>query len=136
MSRPPVSPETILADHTPPIRSLAEAAWRLVREIVPEAEEAGNTGWHSINYRHPEVGYFFGIFPFAEEVRLVFEWGSVLDDPAGVLEGDTRRVKSVFLRSRADFDAKRAALEDLLKQAIGLGNDRVPRPGKRSRSAR
>ena len=27
---------------------------------MPEAEEKGNAGWHSINYRHPEVGYFLG----------------------------------------------------------------------------
>jgi hypothetical protein len=113
---------------------LVEAVRAVVHEVVPEAEERGNSGWHSINYRHPEVGYFFGIFPLAEEVRLVFEWGTRLDDPAGILEGDTSRIKSVMIRSRAEFEEKRVALEGLLKQAIGLGNDRVPRVARGRRS--
>lgn len=130
MARTVVAPEVILAGHSPAVRALAEAVRGLVREVVPEADERGNPGWHSINYRHAEVGYFFGVFPFAEEVRLVFEWGTRLDDPAAILEGETLRVKHVTLRSMDDFAAKRQALALLLMQAIGLGNDRVPRSAR------
>jgi hypothetical protein len=136
MGRSGVPAEEILEAHAPSIRALAEAVRALVREIVPEAEERGNPGWHSINYRHPEVGYFFGIFPFESELRLVFEWGTRLDDPTRILEGETQRIKSAFIRSRAEFEARRPALADLLKQAIGLGNDRVPRRAKRRRTLR
>lgn len=128
-----VAPETILTGHSRTVRALAEAVRSLVREVVPEAEERGNPGWHSINYRHGDVGYFFGVFPFAEEVRLVFEWGTRLDDPAKILEGETRRVKHVTLRSMSDLAATREALVGLLMQAIGLGNDRVPRRARARR---
>ena len=133
MGRVAVAPETIVAGHSPEVRALADAVRGLVREVVPEAEERGNPGWHSINYRHPEVGYFFGVFPFAEEARLVFEWGTRLDDPAKILEGETTRVKHITLRSMSDLAAKREALVGLLMQAIGLGNDRVPRRAKAGR---
>jgi hypothetical protein len=136
MGRGAVPAEDILKTHSPTIRELAQAVRGLVREIVPEAEERGNPGWHSINYCHPEVGYFFGIFPFESELRLVFEWGTRLDDPTQILEGETQRIKSVFIRSGAELHARRLALGELLKQAIGLGNDRVPKPGKRRRSVR
>jgi hypothetical protein len=128
-SRLSVEPAAILSMHGPRVRATAEAVQRLVRRVVPEAEERGNAGWHSINFRHPEVGYFLGIFPFGEEVRVVFEWATRLEDPDDILEGETTRVKHVTLRSKAEFAAKEESLANLITQAIGLGNDRVPRVG-------
>ena len=118
-----MSPEDILAEHTPEVRALAERLRQLIRETVPEASEAAYPVWHGIGYRHPETGYFCAIFPLEDEVKLGFEFGVLLPDPAGLLQGNGRQVRYVHLRGPKDIRVR--PLKALLRAAANLPGDRA-----------
>lgn len=81
---------------TPPaIRDVVEDLRQLIRATVPDAAERAYPGWHSINYRHPSSGYFCGIFPRDDLIDLVFEFGILLPDRDGLLQGNGKQVRSV-----------------------------------------
>lgn len=87
--------EQLLVDHDPEVRAVVAQLRALVRETVPEADESVNPGWHSLSYRHPQQGYFCGIFPQVENATLLFEFGVLLPDPDGVLQGSGKQVRFV-----------------------------------------
>ncbi|MEQ1832121.1 MAG: DUF1801 domain-containing protein [Candidatus Eisenbacteria bacterium] len=126
-----LTPEQLLERYPAPMRSLAEQLRVLVRGTVPEASEYVNAGWCALAYRHPVAGYFCGIFPFADHVKLLFEHGVELDDPADLLEGDGRQVRSIVMRRPAD--ARRRGVRPLLLAAVALRSVPQPRPKRRPR---
>jgi len=113
----------LIASHVPAIRDLIEALRRLIATAVPEASEQAYSGWHSINYRHPTRGYFCGIFPREEYVDLVFEFGVLLPDPDGLLQGEGKQVRFVRFTSEADIRPK--PLQKLLLAALNLPSDKA-----------
>lgn len=115
-TRPAMSPEHILADHTPAVRALAEKLRALIKSTVPEAQERAYPGWHAIGFRHPKTGYFCGIFPYEKEIKLYFEQGARLPDPEDILEGGQRQVRHLLVRRGSDIPP--AALRRLLLAAI------------------
>jgi hypothetical protein len=119
----PSTPESILADHPPEIRSLAERLRRIIRETVPEAVENAYPGWRAIGYRHPESGYFCAIFPEAGRVRLAFEWGAILPDPHGLLSGTGKQVRYVDIPEGGEIPE--TIIRDLLQAAVSLPGDRA-----------
>lgn len=118
-----MKPEHILADHSPRIRALARRLRGIVRRAVPEASEVAYPTWHAIGYRHPKAGYFCGIFPYDDHIKVYFEHGIRLPDPSGLLEGDGRQTR--YLRVQRVKDIRMAALRRLLLAAIDL--KRAPR---------
>jgi hypothetical protein len=120
-----ITPEEILADHPPEIRALVKRLRGIVRETVPQAVEAANAGWRSINYRHPGVGYFCGIFPEPGRVRLAFEFGILLPDPHGVLGGTGKQVRYLDIEEGGVIPVE--AVQQLLLAAVDLPDDRVTR---------
>jgi len=110
--------EDILEGHDPEARALVERLRKIIREVVPTATESAHPVWHSIGYRHPESGYFCGIFPQADRVDLAFEFGVLLPDPDGLLEGAGKQVR--YVRVRRDKDIRVRALKKLLLAAIDL----------------
>lgn len=115
--------EALLAPHTPAVRALVERLRHLVKRSVPEATEAAQPSWHSLNYRHPSQGYFCGIFPVTQGVKLVFEFGVLLPDPAGLLQGEGKQVRFVHLHRSSDIRVK--ALQGLIRAALELPADRT-----------
>jgi hypothetical protein len=113
-----LSPEDILASQPPPVASLANRLRTIVRAAVPEAVEAAYPGWRAIGYRHPKSGYFCGIFPLGDHVKLYFEYGAFLPDPTGLLKGATKQTRYVVVRSAKDIKA--APLKDLLEAAVAF----------------
>jgi len=113
-----VTPEDILARHTPAVRKLSERLRRLVIKTIPDADEVAYPVWHGIGYRHPEVGYFCGIFPYEDHVKLYFEFGVMFDDPDGLLEGEGKQTRYVYVKSPKDIRV--GSLEQLLQQATSL----------------
>ncbi|WP_020393410.1 DUF1801 domain-containing protein [Kribbella catacumbae] len=87
----------LLQGHT--INVVTAALWLrdLVRSTIPDASETVWPGWHGIGYRHPEAGYVCGIFPHESNVKLFFEYGADLPDPAHILTGSGRRGRSVAI---------------------------------------
>ena len=111
-----VTIEQILADHTPPVRAIAERLRVLIAATVPEAEERAYGGWHAIGFVHPDAGYFGAIFPREEIVKLCFEWGAVLPDPHRILTGNQKRVRYVVIAD--EHDIAEDAIIELIQTAI------------------
>ena len=116
-------PEDILVDHSLEVRSLVEQLRSLIRETVPEAAELAYPVWHAIGYRHPHSGYFCGIFPHTDRVNLAFEFGVLLPDPQGILEGDGKQVRYMRIREPADIHSE--AIQDLIQSALSLPHGRA-----------
>jgi len=110
--------EDILDSHNPEVRALVERLRKIIRDTVPTSTESAHPVWHSIGYRHPESGYFCGIFPQNDGVDLAFEFGVLLPDPDGLLDGDSKQVR--YVRIRRDRDIRVRALKKLLLAAIDL----------------
>lgn len=116
--KPKISVEELLAYHNPEIKAIVSVLRGLILETVPDAVESAKAGWHSISYRHPQQGYFCGIFPEQEKVILVFEYGILLPNPDGVLAGDGKQVRNVMLYSPAQVPTR--PIRKLLLEAINL----------------
>ena len=114
--------EEILADHTSEVRALSERLRKLVLQTVPTAAEVAYPGWHGIGYHHSESGYFCGIFPRKDRVQLGFEFGALLPDPNGVLEGTGKQVRYVMIREGKEIRV--GAIKKLLLAAIDLPDER------------
>ncbi len=113
-----ITPEHILARHSVAIRRLAGSLRKLIRAAAPEAIEVAYPGWHAIGYRHSACGYFCGLFPFDDCVKLIFEFGVLLHDPFGVLEGEGKQVRHLTYRRVKDIQAE--SIIFFIEQAIRL----------------
>jgi hypothetical protein len=92
-----VAPELILEGHAPRVVAVANAARAQILGMIDGVVEAGYPGWKLIGFRR--CGYFAFVAPMADHVRLGFEHGHALPDPAGLLEGDGAQVRHVVLRA-------------------------------------
>lgn len=117
-----ILPENILEGHQPSVQKLAFELRQLVKQTVPEAIEKAYPHWHGIGYSHPSVGYFCAIFPHDEIVKLGFEFGVLLPDPRGLLEGQGKQVRYVTLRNQRQVRSR--ALKALLLAAVSLPEKR------------
>ena len=118
----PTSIQNILENHSPEIRVLVERLRSIIRETVPEAVESAHASWHSLNYRHPESGHFCAIFPKDNRVDLALEFGVLLPDPGGLLEGDGKQVR--YVRIEKENELRVRDLEQLLLAALALPANR------------
>ena len=109
----PGSIDELLLVCGPEARGLAEAARKRILNVVPDATERLRAGWGLIGYNAP--AYFAFIVPADDHVRIGFEWGVALPDPAGLLEGDGKQVRYVRIGSMKDL--RTPALADLLAAA-------------------
>lgn len=114
----PVPPATraYLRERHPDVLELALWARALVLAAEPDLTERVYPGWDGIGFRHPEAGYVCAVFPQPDTVRLLFEHGVRLDDPAGVLEGDGAQTRHVTVAA-AD-DALAPILAQLVRDAV------------------
>jgi hypothetical protein len=122
MSAPatPDEVQQLLADHPPAVARATLELRHLLRTAYPEFQERVRTGWHSINYRHPQVGFVCGLFPRETGVTLVFERGTQLPDPDGLLRGTGRTVRSLeFVAAPTSEEAD--VIAEFVHQAIALG---------------
>jgi len=106
----------LLAGHPAAIRSVALRLRELVRLVLPDAQEKVLSGWHALAYHDPVAGYVCGIFPFDDHVKLLFEHGVSMDDPAQLLEGTTRQTRHVTLFRVADI--REAEIGLLVREAL------------------
>jgi hypothetical protein len=100
------TPEQFLAAFPPAIQTLAYQLRALVKRTVPNVDEAVSVGWHLIGYRVREgrrSRYFCFVAPFEDRVALGFEYGVLLTNDAGLLEGDGSQVRYVTIRRAEDI---------------------------------
>lgn len=98
MARKEVPVEEIVATSPEHLQPLTNKLRRIVKVAAPDATEHGYPGWRGIGYRHPVAGYFCGIFPQKDNVRLLFEYGRHLEDPESLLTQGGTQAKWAALR--------------------------------------
>jgi hypothetical protein len=108
--------DDLLAVCEPRVRRLAEGARKRVLEVVPNATEKLRPGWGLIGYNAP--AYFAFIVAAPDRVRIGFEWGVMLPDPKGVLEGDGSQVRYFTVRTAAAL--RSSVLAALLRAAAAI----------------
>jgi hypothetical protein len=113
---PDISVEDFLKGFAPLLRRLAEAARARISSAVPHATERVRLGWRLIGYNAP--AYFAFISFERDHIRIGFEWGVLLPNHSGLLEGTGSQVRYVTIRSSADL--RRAALTELLQSAAAI----------------
>jgi hypothetical protein len=93
-----IEPEAILEGHAPAVVALAGAVRALISGMIDGVVEAGDPGARVIAFRRH--GRFAFVEPMPDHVRLGFEHGYALPDPAGLLEGEPGgAVRHVALRA-------------------------------------
>jgi len=119
--------DALTRDLLPETRAILSELTSLIISTIPEATQKVNLGWKSLNFAHPSVGYFCGLFPSDGRVVVAFEFGVLLPDPDGILDdrGCARQVRYVPVLSPHTFP--RAALKRLLRAAISLPPERATR---------
>lgn len=115
--------ETLLAGYDPEVRSLVNQLRKFIHQLVPDANEAVKLGWQSFSYRHPQQGYFCGIFPGKDSAKLVFEFGILLSDPDKLLQGDGSQVR--FVNLVAGEAIPFASIQRLVQNALDLPEKRA-----------
>lgn len=129
-SKPAPTPELLIAQYPPAVQALVQALRAAVHAAAPGAGEKANLGWRSINFSDPHVGYFVGLFPFADHVRVIFEFGVLLPDPDGVLDGEGLQVRWLTLRPETEpplTSEATARLQQWIAAALALPPDRAAR---------
>jgi hypothetical protein len=105
----PLPPEALLDDFPPPVQAIAHRLRGIVKGAIPDAIERVRPGWRLIGYDLP-VGkrgvYFAYVAPEVEHVHLGFEWGVLMDDPRGLLQGEgiTRQVRWLTFQDHTAID--------------------------------
>jgi len=100
------TPEQFLAAFPPAIQALADQLRALIRRTIPNVDEAVYPGWRLIGYRVREgrrSRYFCFVAPFPDRVALGFEYGVLLANDSGLLEGSGTQVRHVTIRHVEDI---------------------------------
>lgn len=108
------------------MRALSNHLRALVKQALPESSEQVKTGWKLIALyvpgRSKSVKFGF-ILPHADSVSFGFDWGVLLDDPDGVLQGADERLKQVrYLSYRSIREVKTRTAMRFVKQSAELSS--------------
>jgi hypothetical protein len=114
-------------DLMPETRSILLELRSLIRTTIPGVTEKANLGRKSLNFSHPNVGYFCGLRPVDDRVTVEFEFGVLLPDPDGVLDARSCAKQVRYARIHSPNDLPRAAFKRLLNAAVSLPRERSTR---------
>ena len=127
--------QTMFAAYGPEVADLAEQAASLIERTVPSATHAVREGWRCAAFTHMDVGYFCAVFPRDGVVQVGFEFGALLPDPDGLLQGGGAQLRYVVLVPGEPIPS--VALTALLEAAVALPpNASVRRSMARAASGR
>lgn len=99
-----VKPDDILKGHSKQVREIVRSLRTIIKEVVPDAKELGYPVWRAIGYRHPASGYFCGIFPLKDSVKLYFENGILLPDEGKLLQGNGKKTRYLEFKNKGDIE--------------------------------
>lgn len=119
--------DALTRDLLPETRAVLSELTSLIIRSIPEATEKVNLGWRSVNFSHPSVGYFCGLFPVDDRVVVAFEFGVLLPDPDGILDSRSCAKPVRYARIRSLDALPRASLKRLLRAAVPLPRERSTR---------
>lgn len=85
--------------------AIIQALDGLIRRVVPEVSLVPKYGGTLYTLRPDEKeGQFCGVFPYKAHVQLAFSEGTMLQDPAGALEGTGKLRRHVNFSGLEDID--------------------------------
>lgn len=93
----------------------------LIKETITDVSERVYPGWRLIGYRQgteKKSRYFCFVAPYADHVRLGFEYGAWMEDSSGLLEGSGSQVRHVRIRTLEE--AENPHLPALIREAARL----------------
>jgi hypothetical protein len=110
----------LLERHTTVVRKLALKVIATVREVRPDMVPKVQSGWGSVNFRHPKAGFICAVFPQPKEgnVILLFEQGKLLSSPLLVDNGKVRQVRWIPFAPGQKMPVDEIAI--LIAEAIAL----------------
>lgn len=106
-----------------PVRALVVELASLIKASAPGAREAVRPETRCLRYSHARCGYFCGLYPQVASVQILFEYGVLLPDPEGLLEGDGPQVR--FVTVWPDQPLRMPALRRLVAAAYDLPRKRA-----------
>ena len=116
--------EFLLDGYPPAIRATGIALRALIFETVPGTVETVRPGWRWIAYSLPEKGKvrnFAWIGPERKHIHLGFEHGTLLADPAHLLQGAQERLKKFrYFTFEPSIDIDQSILVDYVGRAAEL----------------
>jgi hypothetical protein len=119
-----VSSLSQLLDYYPgPVRSLVAELSALIKSTAPGAREAVRLETRCLRYSHARCGYFCGLYPQVSSAQLLFEFGVLLPDPEGLLEGNGPHVR--FVTVWANQPLRLSALRRLVVASYDLPRKRA-----------
>lgn len=120
----PQTPDAFLDNYPPDVRALANMLRELVKRTLPDSTEEVKPAWMLIGFympAKPKPVYVGFILPHADSVSLGFQYGTLLDDPDGLLLGAGEKLKRVrYFSLRSKRDVKPKILAPYLRQAAEL----------------
>ncbi|HVK39596.1 MAG TPA: DUF1801 domain-containing protein [Candidatus Kapabacteria bacterium] len=116
--------DSFLASYPPDARATIEAARRLVREVVPSADETLDEPGRIVAYSFAAGyrGMVFSVIPSRDGAKIGVVRGASLPDPNGLLEGRGKVHRHVALAS--PHDVEREGLRELLESAVAAWRER------------
>lgn len=109
--------DEFLARYPPQVQAVSREVCAIVRRAMPDAHETVFATQNHIGYgtsvsRRDLVCY---VCPLRDYVRLGFFYGTSLEDPDGLLEGEGLRLRHIKLRTVEE--ARRQPVEELVRNA-------------------
>ena len=119
MSEIPAELEPLLDSQTEEVATVFLAVRALVREVMPDAEEALDLPDRVLAFGYGPPGgvrmrgLAVGLIPHSSHVNVQLATGAELPDPTGIVEGTGKRIRHVKCRDLADV--ARPALRALIE---------------------
>jgi hypothetical protein len=102
-------------DH--PLKAEVQALREIIKGVDPQITE--QVKWNAPSFSYKGYMATFNLRP-REHVHLVWHNGVVLQDPGGLLEGSYPDRRMTYFTGMADVEAKRPALEGLVRRWVEL----------------
>jgi hypothetical protein len=102
-------------DH--PFRAETQAVREIIKGVDPGIAE--QVKWNAPSFSYKQYMATFNLRA-RQHLHLVWHNGAILTDPAGLLEGAYPDRRMTYFTGMADVEAKRPALEGLVRQWVEL----------------
>lgn len=117
MARAKVDVDDFMRDLDHPLKAEVQAVREIIQGVSPAITE--EIKWNAPTFSYQGYLVTFNLHA-TDRVHLVFHNGVILPDPTGLLEGDYKDRRMAYLQDMDDVEAKKAALQDLVRSWITL----------------